>query len=96
MTKKINIGILIDDLKNLNDGEIKTIFEILKSSFINVNTIFKINPSLIDKNSYSTSIIYKLISLIEKRYSIITRSYEKNKIRNFLKIQKKKNCQYRS
>ena len=90
MTKKINIGILIDDLKNLNDGEIKTIFEILKSSFINVHTIFKINPSLIDKNSYSTSIIYKLISLIEKRYSNITRSYEKNKIRNFLKIQKKK------
>ena len=29
MNEEINIGILIDDLKNLNDGEIKTIFEIL-------------------------------------------------------------------
>ena len=67
----------------------KDYFEILKSSFINVHTIFKISPSLIDKNSYSTSIIYKLISLIEKRYSNIT-GLTKNKIRNFFKNTKKK------
>ena len=78
MTKKINIGILIDDLKNLNDGEIKTIFEILQSHFINIQLIFKINSNFIDKNA--NSIIHKLIFLIEKRYSTITRTYQKAEI----------------
>ena len=78
MAKKINIGILIDESKNFNDGEIKTIFEILQSNFINIQSIFKINSNFIDKKA--NSIIHKLIFLIEKRYSSITRSYQKKKI----------------
>jgi len=80
MAKKINIGILIDESKNLNDGEIKTIFEILQSNFINIKSIFKINSNFIDKNA--NSIIHKIIFSIEKRYSFITISYQKKKIKN--------------
>ncbi len=88
MAKKINIGILIDESKNLNDGEIKTIFEILQSNFINIQSIFKINSNFIDKNA--NSIIHKLIFSIEKKYSSITRSYQKKKIESFVKSQEKK------
>lgn len=88
MAKKLKIGILINQNKKLNDGEIKTISEILESNYINIDCLFCYNEET--KSNQSVSFIYNCISKVEKRYSVITRDYQKRKIKKKFSIIKKK------
>ena len=75
MTKKLKIGILLNNDQKFQDGHYKIINDILRSNFINLSYIFIYKKSL--KINVISSFLLKLITFFEKKYNFILRVNEK-------------------
>ena len=75
MTKKLKIGILLNNDQKFQDGHFKIINDILRSNFINLSYIFIYKKSL--KINVISSFLLKLITFFEKKYNFILRVNEK-------------------
>ena len=96
---KIKIGLLIDPLRKLYDWEIKLIYEIIFSNIAEITCIFydpssrKIQKSFIKKLIYNfrnhtiySSILRKIIELIENKHTKTSSSDKLEVVKNFFSL----------
>ena len=79
MKKKLKIGIFLNDHRELNDGQIKTVNDILNSKLTNLSYVFQYKQAF--KLNFAVSLFYKFISKLEKKYCRISRISKDKKVK---------------